>query len=265
MLVAAIALLTWISEPTEALARSKRARAQKAPAAATNDDAVTRYRRALVHYKAGRFDAAAEDFHAAFALQKKAVFLFNAARSEHRAGKLKLAAGHYRQLLKRKAVPAKMAARAGELMVKVESEFRAREAREAADEAESKRRLELRQQREQQQSNHKLISFGLTGGGVAVLGAGGWLVASALSDQQALDDKVAKRSVGGSPKITGLSYEEYAAEQDRLDRNHIVAGVTAAAGAIATGIGVWMLLNPPVEANAVLLPTGNGAVFRVEF
>ena len=229
--------------------------------AAPRADPAKLYAEAVSHYKAGRFAPAATLFHRAFALRAEPVFLFNAARAEHKDGRLEVAAAHYRELLELPDIPDKMAARAGKLLARVDAELQARRLKEQREARARAAALHKRAERRRAAARKRVVYWAGLGTGLAVTGVGAWLLSSWAMAQTALDDKVA---TSGDAKVQPLSFQEYKAEQDRVDELGIFGASAIGAGVIAAGVGTWLLVRDEQDT-ATLLPTRGGMQLLVRF
>jgi len=203
-------------------------------AASEADPAKAAYNLALHHYKAGRFAKSAPMFHEAFAIRPVPVFLYNAARSEQKAGQLDKAAASYRKLLAIKSLPGTVGKKASGYLAEVDAALAKRD----AEKARQAKLLAARKKVEARESaRNRLLGIALGGVSVALIGTGGVMFGVYATDQAELEDKLADKDSG---EIVGISYEEYTAEADRIDRIGIMAGVgiglgfAALAGALFT-------------------------------
>ena len=114
-----------------------------------------------------------------------------------------------------------------------------------------------------QRSNTRLLAWVGVGTGVALVGVGGWLLADWSVDQADLDKRLQK---GPNGKISGIAFDVYRAEQDRIDTVGIGGAASLGVGVVVAGLGAWMLLTAP-DAPVSLAPNiGNrGFVATLRF
>jgi len=83
------------------------------------------------------------------------------------------------------------------------------------------------------------------------------VLVAANSDQNALNDRQAVLNDDG--KIDGITFEESEAERKRIENRLILGWGLAGAGAVALGVGAYLLAKAPaVSARVTLLPWANG-------
>lgn len=198
--------------------------APPAPAAAALPDRAA-YAEGSAHYQADRFVEAATAFHRAFQLAPRPVYLFNAARSEHRALKLKDAERDYLRTLELPEVPADMRSR---ISVHLD-EIRTTRGKVGTSVSAG--------------PTHPWRPLGIVTtavGGVSVV-VGAVLLGVALSDDQALSASIEKRDTAG--RVTDLDYARYDATRTGIERNHTLGHVLLWSGAVAATAGAWLSIS----------------------
>lgn len=224
------------------------------------------YALAAHKFKAKQYKEAAPLFLDAYRLDPKPAYLYNAARSEHRAGQLKAASEHYGQVLALKGLDEDIVKRATKYKTAVDALLRANQqaAAATAQAAENaKGRDAALRVAAAQRSNTRLLAWVGVGTGVALVGVGGWLLADWSADQADLDKRLQK---GPNGKISGIAFDVYRTEQDRIDTVGIGGAASLGVGVVVAGLGAWMLLTAP-DAPVSLAPNiGNrGLVATLRF
>jgi len=218
--------------------------------------AESAYELGVHHYKKGDYAKAAGLFRDAYKLDPtKAVYLYNAGRAEHKRGELQAALKTYREVLEHKQLEPAIELRARRFSDEVEAALKAREAKAAAQaqaRAAEAARLKKQQELAAAVRTRKYMGYGGVGAGAALLGVGGWLLASWSADQAALDDRVDKKDASG--KVIGISSDAYTAEQDRIDLLGISGAAAAGVGVVAAGLGAWWLLSADAPADVSISP-----------
>lgn len=230
--------------------------AQAAPSA--QEEALSAFKLGVSLYRKGDFDKSAALFHTAFSLEPKAVYLFNAARSEHRGGKLAAAEKSYERCAQVMDGDPKVLARATSLLQDVRAEQR--RLAEAAQRARAERDAEAVRTTSatpaQDTGWRGPVAWGATGVGAVLLGAGGWWLISASSAQADLDKKTQDRNENG--KVVGIDAQSYTGEKDDIDARTTMGITAAAAGVAVTGVGIWLLVTSPDAPQVALTPTRRG-------
>ena len=99
------------------------------------------------------------------------------------------------------------------------------------------------------------VAWALTAGGATIGLAGVGLYLATLGDQVDYDASLQAKAGG---KFSGTNFEDAQATADRINGRVHLAWAMGGVGAVATGVGVWMLLKTP--KTVAVLPTPGGAV-----
>lgn len=97
-------------------------------------------------------------------------------------------------------------------------------------------------------------------GGVALLGGGAGLYLAQGDARAALDQQVADKQAG---KVAGIDYQSYQAKRAELNGAYRNAAILAGAGAVAAGVGAWLLVRSP--GKVAVVPVGDGFQVAVRF
>jgi len=234
---------------------------------------------AKYYYGKGDFKEAAKLFHRAFAIDPRPEFLYNAARAEQRGAMLDDALKHYREVLRMKAVSPRVIQRTQlaikeiegvqRLVAKARAEGRraepaARPARPGGKELEGVGAVKAAGPAGAVTPTVVAGSGGrwkrsaampVLGGGVAVVAIGAYIALATMGEQADLDDRVATKAPDG--RVIGIDKQTYKTEQERLNRNATISAATLGVGAVAVGVGAWMVATQP-GAKVTLAPARVG-------
>ena len=105
----------------------------------------------------------------------------------------------------------------------------------------------------------RTLAWILTGGGAAVGLAGAGLYLATLSDQAAHEASLEARTDG---KFSGTAYEDAKASADAINGRVRLAWAVGGAGAVAAGVGAWMLLKTPGKVAVAPVPGGAIVAWR---
>lgn len=97
------------------------------------------------------------------------------------------------------------------------------------------------------------------GGGTALFATGAALWWSQTDASAKLEEQVQNKAGG---KVVGLSYADYSAEVDRINRRRGLAIGAASLGVVAATVGAWLLLDTPADVS--VLPDLRGRRLMVE-
>ncbi len=250
------------------------------------------------HYAKKEYKVAAQRFHDAYKIHPLPGFLFNAARSEQRAFLLGAAETHYREVLTLDGVDARTRKRTEVHLGEVE-ETRKRLGEEAARAAEAQRKKDAAASEKERISAAKAasvknapastmankgatvggggaavaawktpVAFGATGVGVVVLGVGAYLLKVAADDSAKVEEDLQRKDDSG--KIVGISNDEYNAAKQDIEGQQTIAIATMATGALAAGVGAYLLMSRPASIGAAsrswhVTPTGRGLLVSWRF
>jgi len=234
------------------------------PSAEAIAAAIPLLKTAREHYQSKRYKEAAHLYHAAYQLSGDPIDLFNAARAEQRGFQLDAAEADYKRYLK--AAPAGQAGvPRAKLHLQEIAEARAALAGKSAAGSPAGSGSGAADagvaRRESAGSWRSPAGWGGLGLGALGVGLGGWWLASATIDSSELDDKL--DATKGGQKV--ISYDDAQAESDRINdvllRGYLAAGV----GAVAAGVGAWLLLSDGPKKVALTpgpRPMGLGLAMR---
>jgi len=107
----------------------------------------------------------------------------------------------------------------------------------------------------------QLPGLALLAGGLALAAGGAGLYVATRGDVEAYNKLVATDASG---KVGGTSLTEANAERDRLNGRIYASWGMAGGGAVAAGVGAWLLVRAPKGPVAVA-PVGSGVVVAVRF
>lgn len=98
-------------------------------------------------------------------------------------------------------------------------------------------------------------------GGVALLGSGLGLYLAQGEARQELDTALTSTDAQG--RFTGIAYDDYAARRGTLNARYTTAAALAGVGAVATGVGAWLLVRSP--GKVAVVPSAGGVIFARRF
>jgi tetratricopeptide (TPR) repeat protein len=219
-------------------------------------------------YRKNDFAKAAGIFHTAFGLDAKPVYLFNAARSEHKGGDLDKALSDYDRCAGLQGADARIVAKAKEFATGIRDDRKKKI--EAAAQARREQALLAQKKAADEAAWRSPAGWGSIGAGALLLGVGGWLLASASSDQSDLDAKT--KEMGKDPdtdelKIVGIVADDYNAEFDSIQSSRALGITAGLAGLAAAGVGTWLLISAPSAPAVSISPAlgGRGVRFSLRF
>ena len=218
------------------------------------------HKAATKRYKAGKYKKASELYHRAFKMSSVPSYLFNAARAEQRAFAYDAAERDFRRYLRLSNQDARGQSRARVHLKEI------REIRAKLAEAKRRERAHARAEARPTSRSHTTAApnvnvkpagwrrpagWALVGVGSLAVGFGVYSIGSTSSDAQALDAALAKKDADG---IVGVDYQSAESQRqsinDRLVRGYMGLGI----GAVAAGVGAWMLISRPEASTVSVLP-----------
>ena len=224
------------------------------PPPGEQDTALSAHKLATHMYQSGKFEEAAKLYHTAFGIDARPEFLFNAARSEQRSMLLDPAERDFRRVLGLNGLDAKTRERAQMHLQEI------RAVRDVLKAKDAKRGVgaslgTLRGADAAPAGSGWRTPAGWTAtiAGLAAAATGGWLLASYSSAQEELDARHSQTDAAG--KYTGIAYDEYEEEQQRLWTRRGLGLGASAIGLGALGVGVWWLVTADDEKTASFHPT----------
>lgn len=251
------------------------ARAQSAddPAAQTDRfDALVD--RAVAHYRAGRFEQAATDFEAAYAIDPQPELIYNQARAYEKALRTEDAIAAYARFIELPGTTAELRALALDSMAALEREAEARERRSARAEVPpapsppasppaarpAAPSAGVRAPAVEPRGTDRTAEWVLLGAGAALAVGGGVMGALALDRKTAFDDAVAARA----------PVAEVEELRDEASRNASIADGLLVAGAAVgvTGLVLFLVRGDDAESVSVApfaAETGAGVVLGGPF
>ena len=205
-------------------------------------------------------------------------YLYSAARSKQKAGHLAAAEQDYVNVLKYKALPAKLAEKARSHLLEVRS---ARAARLVAElEAKKKAMNEApvaprpapkpapatepapAAKPAPAPAKASMMPFAILGVGAVVGLTGAGVFAMGISQRSDLDAKLPETGDGT------ILYEDAMVEKSDIETKKTIAAALGGVGVVGIGVGVWMLLSQPEtpqSAGPVLSPAFGGRGVAVSF
>ncbi len=217
--------------------------------------AVAAYQRGARAYEADQFEQAAADFHAAFALDGKAIYLFNAARAEQRALLLDAAQRDYLRVLELPDVPEPMRQRCAVHL----DEIRTTRARtEGKDAAPTSGVLAA----PAAPGWRRPVGIATIATGAVSSAVGAVVLGIALGDDNALSEAVRAKDAAG--KIRDIDYHTYDQRRRAIERNHTLGHGLLWAGVVVAGVGGWLALDQRPGAVTVQ-PAPGGVVVGGRF
>lgn len=238
---------------------SERKAATDAAAKSAQSQALDAFQLGVSLYRKDDFSKAAGLFHTAFALDPQAVYLYNAARSEHRGGELKKAAATYRKCAGLLEADPKVVERSQGFLTEIEAQQRKQAL--AEEQARKLAALKVRKPAPTPDTWKTPVGWASVGTGAVVLAVGGWLLVSAAADQDDLDARTDKRDDQG--EVIGIDAESYNSEFDDIERGRTL-GIAAGVGGLAlAGVGTWLLLTAPSAKSVSIGPAHGGRGIRM--
>lgn len=202
--------------------------------------------------KAGNFALAVKMWAEAFAINPKPAWILKQARAEHLAGNKDAALKGYDKYL---ALPADQAPDQKDA-ARWRAEIAPRSFAEVPVPKDPPPVVTIKPA----EKPSALPAWACLGGG-ALLGVAGVLTyASTADDRKQFDSDTAAKTAG---KITGTSKEEAQAMADRINSRVHTAWALGGAGAVAAGVGVYLLARP--VPSVAVAPTANGLLLAWRF
>jgi len=209
-------------------------------------------------YRKAEYGKAAGLFHTAFGLDPKPVYLFNAARSEHKGGFLDDALRDYDRCTKVAGADAKVVAKAAELARGIRAE---RKKKAAAEQALRDQKAAALKKAAEAHAWRTPTGWAGVGVGALLIGVGSWMILSASSERDDLNKKLDNKDKDGL--YVDIDYETYDSQMNDLDQRSAI-GVTAAVGGLAVaGVGAWLAFSTPDAPAVALTPAWNGRGLRL--
>lgn len=223
--------------------------------------AMAAFERAAGHYEGGRFSQAASLFHRAWELDPQPEYIYNAARAEHRDGRLEAAERDYRRCLELKGADQVIRKRAegylNEIVTARERAAAAAAARPPPASGGEKGPAPAGPLAGDVKAGEAgawkpAAGWASLGAGVLVAGVGTWAWLRSEGEQSDLDGRLAQENAAGL--IVGTDYQTYADDQRRIRTWRRAGMAGAVTGGLLMAAGAWWLWTAPEPGHVALTP-----------